>query len=128
MWISGRDSDGPHRPVWTGWKTPPHLIHLGYWDNLGYNYRMDDETVPLSWARRPRWEKYDFRARKYRMPRPGTWSDVKWNDHPRFPLYHRDQNGDDTVAPEFDGGAFNEGWGENPFRYKHHTPIWDWYV
>lgn len=125
MWISRRDSFGPHRPVWSGWKSP-HFRPL-IWDNLGYRYRKDNALEPLPWAKRPSWQKYDFRARKYQRPQPGTWSDVKWNDNPRFPLYTRDRNGFEFVEPEFDGGWFNAGMAPNPFAYKHYSPTWDWH-
>lgn len=127
MWISGRDSDGPHRPVWTGWQSPPWPRHGQRWDNLGYNYRRDDEMVPLPWARRPRWERYDFKERRYRMPRAGTWSDVKWNNDARFELYYRDRFGNEVINTEFDDGLSDTWWSENPFRYNHHSPIWDWH-
>lgn len=124
MWVSSRDSDGPHRPVWTGWQSPYSKPRI--FDNLGYKYRKDDEMQPLPWAQRPRWEKYDFRTRKYRMPQAGTWSDVKWNRDPHFALYARDRNGNEFVNPEFDGGLANAHWTPNPFRYQKNTPIWDW--
>ncbi|MCJ1467628.1 hypothetical protein MMC07_006253 [Pseudocyphellaria aurata] len=124
MWIARRDSYGPHRPVWSGWKSPDYAPRI--WDNLGYRYRKDNALEPLPWAKRPRWEKYDFRARKYQRPRPGTWSDVKWNDDPRFALYYQNRYGDQVVDPDFDRGAFNAGLADNPFRYKHYSPVWDW--
>lgn len=123
MWISRQNSFGPHRPIWTGWKSPHH--NHEFWDNLGYQYRKDDEMQPLR-AQRRRWEKYDFKSRRYRMPKAGVWSDVKWNHDASFPLYWRDQYAEEAVAPEFDGGAFNQGFGPNPFRYQHGTLVWDW--
>lgn len=125
MWISRRDSFGPHRPIWSGWKSPYWMPRI--WDNLGYPYRRDNELEPLPWAKRPAWEKYDFRARKYQRPREGTWSDVKWNADARFPLYWQNRHGKQVVDPDFDDGWFNLGLAPNPFEWKSHSPIWAWY-
>ena len=131
MWIAGRDCFGPHRPVWSGWKSPYWRPRI--WDNSGYRYRKDDTYEVIPWAKRPSWQKYDFRARKYQRPQPGTWSDVKWSDdksgngNPPFALYRRDRNGYEFVEPEFDGGWFNAGMAPNPFAYKHYSPVWDWH-
>lgn len=125
MWISRRDSFGPHRPVWSGWQSPYYKRRI--FDNLGYLYRRTNTLEPLPWAKRPRWEKYDFRTRRYQRPQRGTWSDVKWNDNPRFALYRRNRYGDEFVDPDFDGGLFNHGYGPNPFKHKPYSPIWDWH-
>lgn len=124
MWISGRESYGPHRPVWSGWQSPHYAVRI--WDNLGYPYRRDDELEPLPWAKRPSWEKYDFNARKYQRPQLGTWSDVKWDKDGRFALYHQNRHGHPYVDPEVDGGDFNAGFARNPFEYKWYSPLWDW--
>lgn len=125
MWIARRDSYGPHRPVWSGWQSPRWPGRI--WDNLGYRYRRDNELEPLPWAKRPGWEKYDFKARKYQRPQPGTWSDVKWNKNARYALYWQNRYGDQFVNPDVDHGLFNAGVTRNPFEYDPFSPYWDWH-
>lgn len=115
MWISRRDSAGPHRPVWSGWNGTNS-------DNLGYVYQNDNHVPPLSWASRPNWQKYDFRKRKYCEPKAGAWSDVKWDAKGREKLYYRDRYHVEHVSP-----AYNDGTGHNPFAYHDWTPYWDWH-
>lgn len=130
MWIANRDSYGPHRPVWTGWETPgDYDVTDRTWGNLGYMYRKDNTMLPFPGAHRDRKEKYDFKSRRYREPRIGVWSDVKWSNHePHMALYHQDERGRQVVDPAFDNGAFNAGLTSNPFAYSHHTGDWDWRV
>ena len=130
IWIGRQYSSGPHRPVWSGWKTPGYYPEGKLvWDNLGYPYRKYDTVLPPSWARRGKDEKYDFRSRTYRRPRAGVWSDVKWsNFEPHMALYHRDRDGFAVVEPEFDSGWFNLGLSRNPFANNRYTPEWNWNV
>ena len=128
IWIGRQYSNGPHRPVWSGWKTPGRYPEdTLVWDNLGYQYRKDNTVRPPTWARRSKDEKYDFRSRTYRRPRAGVWSDVKWsNFKPHMALYHRDRNGFAVVEPEYDDGWFNLEYSRNPFAYNSRVLGWDW--
>jgi len=128
MWISRQYSRQPHRPVWSGWTTKGYYPENTWaWDNLGYPYRKDNTVQPPTWARRGSEDRYDFKSRRYRRPRAGVWSDVKWsNQEPHVPLYHRDRYGFEVVEPEFDSGRANAGWTRNPFRFNHRTVEWDW--
>lgn len=128
MWVSRQYSRQPHRPVWSGWTTKGYYPENTLaWDNLGYPYRKDNTVPPPKWARRGSEDRYDFKSRRYRRPRAGIWSDVKWsNQEPHVPLYHRDRNGVEAVEPEFDGGWANAGLARNPFRFNHRTVEWDW--
>ncbi len=120
IWISRQYSREPHRPVWSGWKTTGYYPEGALvWDNLGYPYRKDNMASPPSWAHRGEEEKYDFKSRRYRRPKAGVWSDVKWsNQEPHVPLYHRDRFGFEVVEPEFDEGWANAGWSRNPFKFN----------
>ena len=124
IWVSKRSSDGPHKPVWSGWKRGPTN---GWWDNLGYRYMKRNETYPPSWARRPVDERYDFQARKYRdCHRPDIRSDVKWSNGKRpVPLYWSDRFGNEyrNINVEVPGYPL---W-RNPYRYRRRTKRWDWH-
>ena len=128
MWISRQYSKEPHRPVWSGWKTKGNYPEdTMVWDNLGYPYRKNNTVLPPACAHRDEEERYDFKSRRYRRPRAGVWSDVKWsNQEPHVPLYHRDRYGFEVAEPEFDYGYFNAGLAKNPFAYNRRSPFWDW--
>ena len=130
IWIGRQYSRGPHRPVWSGWTTKGRYPRDALvWDNLGYPYRKDNTVLPPSWACRGDEERYDFKSRRYRRPRAGVWSDVKWsNDKPHVPLYHRDRYGLAVVEPEVDGGHFNAELARNPFGFNRRIPEWDWNI
>jgi len=120
IWIGELHSSGPHHSVWTGWKTAgyQHPADMRVrWTSLGGESRQDLERLsPIKAARRDDGKKYDHRTRRYRTPRPGMWSDVVWSDTKGGgPLYTRDETGREWVAPQVDGGYFNNGLGRNPF-------------
>lgn len=123
MWISNL-GEGPDRPVWTGWRTKGYK--LPRWDNLGYHFRQDNENLGIV---RPPKEKYDFKTRKYGIPRESTWSDVKWDVKGRTPLYIRPRHLVDRpwVDPRVDGGAYNAYQGRNPFAWDEHSAYWNWH-
>lgn len=120
IWIEGLHSNGPHHPLWTGWKTAGYQHPAdtrARWTNLGFEFRQDLEWLsPIKAARREDGKKYDHRTRRYRTPQPGRWSDVVWSvDNDGGPWYFRDETGREWVNPRIDGGRFNAGWGTNPF-------------
>lgn len=120
IWIEDVDGNGPHHPLWTGWKTAGYQHPAdtrARWTNLGFDFRQDFEWLsPIKAARREDGKKYDHRTRRYRTPQPGMWSDVVWSDvKGSGPLYFRDETGREWVDPRVDRGHFNAGWGRNPF-------------
>lgn len=120
IWIEELHRNGPHHPVWTGWKTPGYqnLDDLRpRWTNVGFDFRQDYEWIsPIKAARREDGKRYNHRTRRYRTSRPGMWSDVVWsNTKGSGPLYFRNEIGEEWVNPSEDGGAFNNGQGPNPF-------------
>lgn len=120
IWIEDIHGNGPHHPLWTGWKTAGYQHPAdtrARWTNLGCEFRQDCEWLsPIKAARREDGKKYDHRTRRYRTPQPGMWSDVVWSDiEDGGPWYFCDETGREWVDPRVDGGGFNAGWGRNPF-------------
>jgi len=120
IWIEEMCGNGPHHPLWTGWKTAGYQHPAdtrARWTNLRCDFRQDFEWLsPIKAARREDGKKYDHRTRRYRTPQPGMWSDVVWSDTKGdVPWYFRDETGREWVDPRVDGGYFNAGWGHNPF-------------
>ena len=95
----------PHRPVWSGWKSPATDPYYERWDNIGYPFRQDTELRnPWSTKAARRSEKngqrYDFLTRRYVKPKGGEWTDAIWDpDHPKQALYHRDVDGNVDIEP-----------------------------
>ena len=124
IWVTRRGSDGPHRPVWSGWRTPhPQIPGEPYWDNLGYKYvdEPNGPDLPLARGRSPD-KKYNFRTRKYEYPDIHTWTDVKYCDQHRIPIYQRGIIEDDERYDLF----FEDYYGVNPFEYDRRDPWWNW--
>lgn len=120
IFIGREGSLQPHRPLWSNWTdADPWGRTL---DNLGYR----DNRTPLIrlGAGNDQTKKYDFRTRKYRTPRMGMWSDVKWERrrHPQNAHYHRDATGVEV----FDRTRGDWRMLENPFRYNPDTRHMDW--
>ena len=116
IWCSRRGSLGPHRPIWSKWRTEP------WEDNLGYLYDNQPDGPHWFWAKRPGNKKYDFRTRSYRVPDHRTWADVKRSEQNNEPLYWCDRWGREIV-----GGAWVHP-SDNPYAYNeaHLHDDWDW--
>ncbi|CAL8581365.1 hypothetical protein XPA_007064 [Xanthoria parietina] len=131
MWVGKQGDDGPNRQAWTHWGYGL-MSYLYEFDNMGYRDKRDNwPGEPHHWrlGNRPTTEKYDFKSRTYKRPRPGDWSDVKWDRHGRKDLYHRHVNGVLCFSPRAiqqltDFEYYN---GFDPYRYNPNTPDWDWY-
>ncbi|MCJ1370948.1 hypothetical protein MMC20_002162 [Loxospora ochrophaea] len=82
IWVNRVGDRGPSKPVWSNWK---YFLHGEWNDNLGW-WNDGKEAVPIggTWNGR----KYDFRSRKYRFPRPGDLSNVKWAEYPGAAYYY----------------------------------------
>ena len=116
VWVTRRGSDGPHRPVWSGWRGPA-------WDNLGYKYvdEPDGPDQPLAFGRDPL-KKFNFKTRRFERFHDGMWTDVKYCREHREPIYTR------GVDPEDDwyNQHFEQIHGVNPFEYDFFVPWWNW--
>lgn len=116
VWVTRRGSDGPHRPVWSGWRGPG-------WDNLGYKYvdGPDGPDQPLARGR-DKTKKFNFRTRKFEHLSPEMWTDVKYCRQHRKPIWTRKIIMDeDWYHPYFEVFA-----GENPFAYRWYDPWLNW--
>lgn len=131
MWAGKQGDDGPNRQAWTHWGYGL-WSHLQGFDNMGYHNGRDNwPGDPDHWVlgRRPTTEKYDFKTRKYKRPRPGDWSDVKWDRQGRDWLYRRHVDG----TPEYSDFAWltqtqrERDLGLLPYRYYPITSSWDWH-
>lgn len=116
VWVTRRGSDGPHRPVWSGWRGQA-------WDNLGYNNVVEPNgpDQPLASGRDPR-AKFNFKTRRFERVRPGMWTDVKYCQQHRKPIYHRGLSWEDDWYDDW----FEQFPGENPFEYDFDSPWWNW--
>lgn len=128
IWIATQGTDEPHRPVWSGWESPPWQRD-GRWDNLGYPYRQDDRMPPIFGSRSRDGKKYDFKTRKWRTERPGVWSDVKWSYcKPYKALYYRDVDQVEWVNPTVDTRPAHAHHDPNPFAYDPQSALWRWHT
>lgn len=115
MWAGKQGDDGPNRQAWSHWGYGPGSGWL--FDNMGYHDRRDNwPGDPSHWllGHRPTNQKYDFNTRKYKTPRWGDWSDVKWDRRGRHPLWIRTRWGHSIP------------W-DKPFSYKPWTGNWDYH-
>ncbi|KAL8987164.1 MAG: hypothetical protein Q9177_003603 [Variospora cf. flavescens] len=117
MWIGQRGLKGPTKPEWSRWDEGPKW---GPFDNLGYRDNRDQQVPAWAPGQAARREKYNFKTRKYEVPRFGTWSDVKWDRKGQYPLYVRDRSGRHHMHPALPQD-------ENNFVYDPYTSWWDWY-
>ena len=122
IWCSRRGSLGPHRPVWSNWRTrenhPP-----SEWDNLGYLYANEEGGHHWFGAERPDNVSYDFKKRRYRVRDERGWSDVKY-DRKNRPIYYRNTFGRESWDDDYTNPLMPD---TNPFQYNHNHGIgWDW--
>lgn len=123
IWCSRRGSLGPHRPVWSNWRSRGN-DPLPHWDNLGYLYTNEEPRQPWFGAGRPDNVKYDFKKRRYRIPDPQAWSDVKYDRNNR-PIYYRTALFGDEIWENDHANPFMPD--TNPFPYDQHYVVgWDW--
>ncbi|KAL8884236.1 MAG: hypothetical protein Q9215_007667 [Flavoplaca cf. flavocitrina] len=135
MWAGKQGDDGPNRNAWTNWG----YGHTADWvDNLGYRDKRDggmqrgpnEFGLPFLKAHRSlNNEKYDFKTRKYKQPRPGDWSDVKWDRRGRDWFYCRHANGVHEYRPQafMTQNQRERDLGLWPFVYYPFTSTWDWH-
>ena len=120
IWCSRRGSLGPHRPVWSNWRSPNPPAFTP-WDNLGYLYKNEPDAPHWFWAERPQNVRYDFKTRKYRVPDLDTWTDAKYSEQNNELMYHRDVLDGHIIEPRWQNP-----WGDNPFAYsKYSHDGWD---
>ncbi|KAL8912735.1 MAG: hypothetical protein Q9171_002274 [Xanthocarpia ochracea] len=129
MWAGKQGDDGPNRNAWTHWGYGPNGL---LFDNLGYHDQRDGGVLngPNHFpglGRRPLNQKYDFRTRRYKIPRPGDWSDVKWDQRGRDWLYYRTRWGTKFDHPVF-FDPWNQAQGLSVFDYDPDTNHWDYYA
>lgn len=119
MWVNRKGDIGPTRPEWSRWDTGPKG---GLWHNLGYWDTRDKQIPPWRLGMDAEQKQYDFKTRKYELPHPNTWSDVKWDRKGEYPVYVRDRWGEHHVHP-----FLEEEPDVNPFIYNPYNPWWNWY-
>ncbi|KAL8960282.1 MAG: hypothetical protein Q9193_002988 [Seirophora villosa] len=101
MWIGPRGPEGPTKPEWSRWDRGPTW---GKFHNLSYRDNRDQQVPAWAPGQAAGNKRYNFKTRKYEVPRFSTWSDVKWDRKGQHPLYN-----------------------ENIFEYNPYTSWWDWY-
>ena len=124
VWVTRRGSDGPHRPVWSGWRTQGLISHGAVeYDNLGYKYVEKEDGPDLMFGHRAKDKRfYDFRTRTFgRQNKPHAYTDIKYCKQHRVPIYHRGRH----EADDWWEGQFAAD-GSNPFEYRRWTPYHDW--
>ena len=120
IWCSRRGSLGPHRPVWSNWRSSiDNPFPSQDWDNLGYLYKNGQDAPTWFFAGRPNDVRYDFKKRKYCLPDHKSWSDAKYNRHNEL-MYHRTALGREKVEDLW-WRPFH-----NPFAYgMDFEDVWD---